>query len=177
MISFSNHFYQTFSLFFGQLRYCIKKFGSTNFQGFMDEFIEKYVNTNSYSHTTISRPIINALNYQFRGLKYPLIEKNQFLSLQFLINLMGSLVPTLRHHIIFYDGFFIYSTFAQTIAYQFYNYYYNSGNPFMIDEMKFMKKFTHLSDNQDVALHSYATFFNSTLIGKNLSSNREILEK
>ena len=57
-------------------------------------------------------------------MRYAPIEKNIFLTLQYLINILSSIDDNIKHYMIFYAGYFIYSSMMHTNAHMLYDYFF-----------------------------------------------------
>lgn len=89
-----------------------------------EEFIARFQILNAHDHKNI-----NLQAFEMNGFKYAPMEKITFLTIQYFINIIQSIDKSIKHVVLFYSGFFIYSSIQHNIALDLFNYYYGSGNP------------------------------------------------
>eukprot|EP01017_Pseudomicrothorax_dubius_P003191 TRINITY_DN10397_c0_g1_i2.p1 TRINITY_DN10397_c0_g1~~TRINITY_DN10397_c0_g1_i2.p1 ORF type:complete len:412 (+),score=68.51 TRINITY_DN10397_c0_g1_i2:200-1435(+) len=123
--SFFDYFYKTYRLFYGDIGKYFPNNSNENpaFERRFTDFIEKFVQLNANS----SLGFID-IRFMFLHLKYAPIEKKMFMEFYFIRSVLGSLESGIKHHIIFYNGHFIYSSLDHNYSQLLYSYLFNTPN-------------------------------------------------
>ena len=64
------------------------------------------------------------MRYFYKMLIYAPVNKTQFMALNYLTKIIGTMDTQILDYIIFYKGYFIYSTMSHKTAQLFYDYLY-----------------------------------------------------
>lgn len=84
---------------------------------------------------------MNLLHFSCAAFKYAGVDAALFLRLQYLLMLIQQLEPAIEDLVVFYNGYFVYSSLPHKLALVFKEHYYGSGLPWTISEHKMMQKF------------------------------------
>jgi hypothetical protein len=139
---FAQHFVQFFELFHGRVETFFRKEDdrlSPEFITYMERYILSYKKLNC-----LNFPRINATKFLDKYLNYAPIDKKVFMSVHFLMDVIKNIDSNIKHHIIFYNGYFIYSTLDNKLVQAFYDYFYTGGDTLCIDANKMFNKFVTL---------------------------------
>ncbi|KRX03481.1 hypothetical protein PPERSA_02860 [Pseudocohnilembus persalinus] len=167
VLNICTHFYQCFQTFFGNIRPFLKdQHSKDKFNNVFSEYIRRYQILNSYDHQ-----YMNTLNYVYKGLQYAPIQQTVFLTIQYLLNMLKAIDNKLKHFCVFFQGYFVYSTFSQKTALFLYDYYNFSGLPFELDDEKIQSKFMLIDNIQDKDIYNYGYFCNSLSYGQKTENN------
>ena len=135
LLSFINHFYRSFRYFYGDFSDLMcttnKSKMSERFAQIFPDFIQSYIRLNA-----IQNKVFSILKYAFGGMHYAAIEKKNFLSMQYFVNVLLSIESSIEHVMLFYSGLFIYSSLPLHHALFFFDYFFLSGAALEIDVRK-----------------------------------------
>ncbi|KAL4471685.1 hypothetical protein ABPG74_008578 [Tetrahymena malaccensis] len=154
------HFYETFWMFFSEMNFHINQ-DKRAFINLMDQYILRYLDLNGDE----LNKSLNVLRYQFQGFQYAPIEKNIFLTLQSLINILSTIDSRIKHYSIYFSGYFIYSTLNHDKAFSLYEYLYSLDKPFIYSDRKVQCKFAFLQEIAHNEELFYGNLFNSNRLG------------
>ena len=139
---FLDHFVETWTLFYGPFSSYVNDDGVGElFCTIIEDYIHEYSRFNSRGGGTS----LNFNKYLTRVLNFAPIEKRSFLSIHYLMNVINSIEPNLRNYAVFYNGYFVYSTFQQDATQLFYDYLYVNSEITEIDDKKIFAKFSRSS--------------------------------
>jgi len=142
---FVKHFVTSFSLFYGKMGSYVneeQRF-TDDFNHIFEKFMLHYKKLNA-----LNFPRINILKYLDNYINYAPIDKKVFMSVHYLLDVIKHIDKNIKHQIVFYNGYFIYSTFHLKIAQMFYDYFYVGGDTMSIEVNKLFTKFTGIPDSQ-----------------------------
>lgn len=84
-------------------------------------FIKNYIALNA-----IEGQNFNIMRFFYKMMVYAPIDKSQFLALNYLTKIINTLDVKIQDYLIFYKGYFIYSTLTHKQSSVFYDYLYRS---------------------------------------------------
>lgn len=90
--------------------------------------------------------MLNFLYFQNQQFKYAPLDAPLFLTLQYLTAMINQLYSKVQDVLIFYNGYFIYSSLPHKVAVQFKEHYYGSGTAWQINDQKIETKFLNFEE-------------------------------
>lgn len=81
------------------------------------------------------------MRYFYRMITYAPIDKTQFMALNYLTKIINTLDAQIKDYMIFYKGYFIYSTMNHKMSSIFYDYFYRGKHPLKQSGDKIFKRF------------------------------------
>ncbi|CAD8185021.1 unnamed protein product [Paramecium pentaurelia] len=117
----------------------------------LDQYTQRWILCNARSGA-----ILNLFNFQSFSLKYAKIDAAIYMHLQSILTLGRQQEEQITDFIVFYAGYFLFSTLPHQKAILFKEHYYGSGLPWSNFEGKINQKFPPYTDNQS----AYLNFFN-----------------
>ena len=145
-LKFAEHFISFFELFYGKINNYVNREEQKMSESFAPIF-ERYV-INYRKLNSLNLPRINFSRYSDQYLNYAPIDKKVFMSIHYLIDVLRNIDSNIKHQIVFYNGYFIGSTFEMKIVQAFYDYLYIGGDTLAIDPNKVFTKFGSLTSSQ-----------------------------
>jgi len=142
---FVRHFVNSFHLFYGRVsNYMTEEQRlKDDFPTIFEKFMLYYKKLNC-----INFPRINMLKYLDTYLNYAPIDKKVFMAVHYLLDVIKNIDTNIKQQIVFYNGYFIYSTFPLKIAQMFYDYFFVGGDTTSIEVNKLFTRFAAIQDNQ-----------------------------
>jgi len=140
---FAKHFVNSFHLFYGKVSKFMTEEQRLNedFPLIFEKFMLYYKKLNC-----INFPRINMAKYLDTYLNYAPIDKKVFMAVHYLMDVIKNIDKNIKHQIVFFNGYFIYSTFPLKIAQMFYDYFFLNGDTTSIDVNKLLTKFATIQD-------------------------------
>ena len=103
--------------------------------------------------------------YEFGGLRVVPLDHNYCLKLTYFHSICKNIDSAIQETIIFFNGFVVFTSVTPEVTLFFYNYYYSLGQPFVFDESKLTKKFSHLMSHNALTQCRYGYFINAAKYG------------
>ncbi|KAM3138732.1 hypothetical protein pb186bvf_009111 [Paramecium bursaria] len=144
------NFWEFYSLYYGE-----------NYED-IDSYVAKWINCNSRTQQTM-----NLVYFNCQSLRYAGLDGQLFLTLQYLFSMLQQ-IAQIDDIIIFYLGYFIYSSLPHKQALLFREHYYGSGMPWSAQEQKVQSKFQQYDGTHD---NAFMTFLNMRQLLKEGGNN------
>lgn len=144
-LQFVKHFVNSFSLFYGKVSTYMTEQQrlSEDFAFIFEKFMLHYKKLNS-----VNFPRLNMLKYLDTYINYAPVEKKVFMAIHYLLNVIRHIDTNIAQQIVFYNGYFIFSTFNLKVSQLFYDYFYLGGDTTAIETNKIFTKFSPIQSNQ-----------------------------
>ncbi|CAD8151559.1 unnamed protein product [Paramecium octaurelia] len=117
----------------------------------INHFTQRWILCNARSSTTM-----NLFNFQSFSLKYAQIDAAIYLHLQSILTFARQQEDQITDYVVFYAGYFLFSTLPHQKAILFKEHYYGSGLPWINLDTKINLKFPANAESQT----AYLNFFN-----------------
>lgn len=127
----------------------------------MTEYLSRYI----YLNENKDRKKLEISFYEFGGLRMIPLDHNYCLKFNYFNSTSKNIDSAIEETIIFFNGFVVFTSVTPEVTLFFYNYYYSLGEPFVFDESKLIKRFSHLPSHNALTQCRYGYFINAAKYG------------